>query len=128
MVQDATGNLSLADAGQGRIFRITPDGIATTIVGDGPLGRPRAMPKGKNAYLPSPRDWAFDFQGQLNVSETYCQCIRRISSDGIISTVYTLPKGGVFRYFEAWRWTRKITSTPWSIGFAGAESSPLMAR
>jgi sugar lactone lactonase YvrE len=93
MAQDAAGNLYLADAGLGRIFRVTPDGIVSTFAGGGDKdpgfqsdGGPAAA-----ARMASPRGMVFDSKGNLDIAEIFCNCIRRVSPAGIISTVYTLP-------------------------------------
>jgi len=93
MAQDAGGNLYLADAGLGRIFRVTPRGIVSTFAGGGEKdpgfqsdGGPATA-----AQLASPRGMVFDSTGNLDIAEIFCNCIRRVSPAGIISTVYTLP-------------------------------------
>src|SRR5437764_80014 len=42
------------------------------------------------ARLSSPRGMVFDSQGNLDIAETSCDCIRQVTPSGIISTVYTL--------------------------------------
>ena len=43
------------------------------------------------AMLVSPRGLVFDSKGNLDIDEVYCNGIRRVTPDGIISTVYRLP-------------------------------------
>jgi sugar lactone lactonase YvrE len=90
MAQDSTGALYLADAAAGRVYRVGLDGAVTNFVAEVP-----------NGALMSPRGMGFDSKGNLDFAEAYCQCIRRVSPAGVISTVYTLPQQpGPFQYFE----------------------------
>lgn len=101
MAQDATGVIYLADAAAGRVYRIERDGTVTTFAGGGnpPQGGNGDGGPAKAAFVGSPRGLAFDSKGNLNIAEAYCQCIRRVTPDGIISTVYALPPKP-FYYFE----------------------------
>jgi sugar lactone lactonase YvrE len=100
IAQDSTGALYLADSGSSKVYRVGLDGVVTTFAGGG------ATTQGDggiatNAGLTSPRGMVFDSQGNLDIAEAYCTCIRRVTPAGIISTVYTLPqRQGFFQYFE----------------------------
>jgi len=93
MAQDSKGALYLADAGAGRVYRIAPDGTVSTFAGGGtkPPGFESDGGPAMAAALPSPRGIVFDSQGNLDIAEVFCNCIRRVSPDGTISTVATLP-------------------------------------
>ena len=93
MAQDAAGALYLSDAGVGRVLRVAPDGTATTFAGGGtlPPGRESDGASATAVMLTSPRGLVFDSQGNLDIAEVYCSCIRRVTPDGIISTIYNLP-------------------------------------
>ena len=97
MAQDAAGGLYLADAGAGRVYRVAPDGTVTTFAGGGtqPPGFQSDGGPATAARLESPRGLVFDSKGNLNIAEVLCNCIRRVTPDGIISTVYTLPPSPV---------------------------------
>jgi sugar lactone lactonase YvrE len=92
MAQDSTGALYVSDAEAGRVYRIALDGTVSTFAGGG------TQPPGPQSYggpataaaLRSPRGLVFDSKGNLNIAEVYCNCIRRVSPDGTISTVATL--------------------------------------
>jgi sugar lactone lactonase YvrE len=92
MAQDAAGNLYLADAGAGRVYRVARDGRVSTFAGGGTKsgfqsdGGPATA-----AQLSSPRGLVFDSKGNLDIAEPVCNCIRQVSPAGTISTVYTLP-------------------------------------
>ena len=89
MAQDAAGNLYLADAAAGRVYRVVGwQGIHLRRRRDKPVlsdGGPATA-----AQLASPRGMVFDSKGNLDIAETLCDCIRQVSPAGIISTVYTL--------------------------------------
>ena len=114
MAQDAAGNLYLADAGAGRVYRVARDGRVSTFAGGGTRrdfesdGGPATA-----AQLSSPRGMVFDSKGNLDIAETFCDCIRQVSPAGIISTVYTLSgsPGPVCDRWKVWVSTRKTIST-----------------
>jgi len=97
MAQDASGVLYLADAEAGRVYRVALDGTVTTFAGGGsqPPGFQSDGGPATAASLVSPRGLVFDSKGNLDIAEVYCNCIRRVTPGGIISTVYTLPPSNV---------------------------------
>jgi hypothetical protein len=105
LAQDAAGNLYVTDVFGGRVFRIAWNGTVSTYAGGGGL-RPGFESDGglaTSAVLSSPRGLVFDSQGNLDIADVACHCIRRVSPAGIISTVYTLaesPGLKPFEYFE----------------------------
>lgn len=95
MAQDAAGRLYVALAGAGLVIRLNPDGTVSSFAGGG--ATPNGGPTGDGgpataAYLGSPRGLAFDSHGNLDIAEAYCDCIRQVSPDGVISTLFTLPR------------------------------------
>ena len=91
MAQDAAGNLYLADAGAGRVYRVGRDGRVSTFAGGGTRSGPQSDGgPATAAQLTSPRGMVFDSKGNLDIAETVCDCIRQVSPAGIISTVYTI--------------------------------------
>lgn len=93
MAQDAKGALYVSDAIGGRVYRIAPDGTVSIYAGGGmqPPGFQSDGGPATAALLQSPRGLAFDSKGNLDIAEVYCNCIRQVTPDGIISTLYTLP-------------------------------------
>ena len=81
---DANGNLYVADTGNNRIRKVTPDGVATVAGGatagntDGP---------GEQARFNGPMGVAVDQNGNMFVADTYNDRIRRISPEGAVSSV-----------------------------------------
>jgi len=88
---DAGGNIFIADSQDHRIRKVTPAGIITTVAGSSPLpGKGGFSGDGGpavNAQLNCPTDVAVDRAGNLYIADYENQRIRRVSPDGIISTI-----------------------------------------
>ncbi|MCK9688571.1 gluconolaconase [Scleromatobacter humisilvae] len=88
---DATGNLYVADTGNHAIRKVTPDGVVTTLAGNGKPGY-RDGP-GAQAQFDGPMGLAVDAAGRVIVADAYNDRIRAIAPDG---TVTTLAGGATF--------------------------------
>ncbi len=84
---DAAGNLFIADTFNNRIRRVSPDGIISTVAGNGIRGLSGDGGPATNAAVAFPRGLALDTAGNLFIADTLNFRIRRVSPDGIISTV-----------------------------------------
>jgi sugar lactone lactonase YvrE len=84
---DAAGNLYIADWGNDRVRRVGPDETITTIVGPGSSGSSGDNGPAREANLQRPTYLAFDAAGNLFIGEDYKGCVRKVSPDGIITTV-----------------------------------------
>ena len=82
---DASGNLYVADTGNNGIRKVTPQGVVNTIAGDGNAGY-RDGP-GRDAQFNGPIGLAVDTDGSVYVADTYNDRIRKIASDGVVSTL-----------------------------------------
>ena len=98
---DAKGNIYIADytGDSGRIRRVGTDGIITTVAGGAPRPLEPAGPVGdggsaEKASLFSPRGAAMDAKGNLYIADTNNNRIRRVGTDGIITTVAGMGKNG----------------------------------
>lgn len=83
---DNAGNLYIADAGNRRVRKVTPAGIISTIAGTGVQGFSGDGGPATSAQLNTPASVLFS-AGNLYISDSSNQRIRRISSDGTITTV-----------------------------------------
>jgi len=82
---DATGNLYVADTGNHAIRKVTPDGVVTTLAGNGHPGW-RDGP-GAQAQFDGPMGVAIDAQGRVIVADAYNDRIRAIAPDGTVTTL-----------------------------------------
>jgi sugar lactone lactonase YvrE len=82
---DSSGNLYVADTGNNRIRKVTPQAKVSTIAGDGSAGYldgPAAQ-----ARFNGPIGVAVDANGNVYVADTYNDRIRKIAPDGQVSTI-----------------------------------------
>lgn len=90
LVFDATGNLYVADSGNGVIRRLRTDGTVETWAGS-PDERGTTNGNRFEARFVTPLGLAWDITGDLWVSDYSAHTIRRIGSDGEVTTVSGLP-------------------------------------
>jgi len=84
---DATGNLYIADTGNARIRKVTPNGLITTISGNGLTANPGENGPAIEAKLRSPYGMVLDKSGKLYFTEMGGQRVRMISTNGQITTI-----------------------------------------
>lgn len=84
---DPAGDVYVSDAGNSRIRRISPTGIITTIAGTGQPGFSGDGQPATAATFYGPSSLALDQAGNLFVSDTRNQRVRRIDPSGIVTTV-----------------------------------------
>jgi sugar lactone lactonase YvrE len=84
---DRAGNLFIGDAGNNRIRRVSPDGILTTVVGAGPAGFSGDGGSALQARINGPASLAVDSRGNLLLIDAFNNRIRRVSPEGILTTV-----------------------------------------
>ena len=90
---DSKGNLYIADRGNNRIRKVDPQGIITTVAGDGTHFFAGDYGPATRASLAYPTDVVADNQGNLYIADRNNNRIRRVDPLGIITTVM-----GVGRY------------------------------
>ncbi len=84
---DAFGNLYIADSDNNRIRMVTPAGTITTVAGNGNQGYAGDGGTASLAELSSPTGLAVDTQGDLIIADDLNNCVRKRSTQGVISTV-----------------------------------------
>jgi sugar lactone lactonase YvrE len=92
-VDDATGNIFVADYGNNLIRKITPQGLVTTIAGSGVTGSNDGI--GTAASFSGPFDIAIDTLGNLYVADAGNNNIRKVTPEG---NVMTLAGSGIAGY------------------------------
>src|SRR5262249_41246831 len=82
---DSAGSLSVADAGNHTIRRITPAGVVSTLAGA--AGLPGAADgTGSAARFRTPRAVTVDAAGNIYVADTSNQTIRKVTPAGVVTT------------------------------------------
>ena len=77
----------VADFGNHKVRRISPDGVIVTIAGTGQKGSSGDGGPALAAQLMSPRNVVFDSVGNLYISEFEGHRVRKVARDGTISTL-----------------------------------------
>ncbi|MEO6884070.1 MAG: T9SS type A sorting domain-containing protein [Bacteroidia bacterium] len=84
---DASGNVFIVDQFNNRIRKINTSGIISTIAGNGTAGYSGDGGVATAAQLSYPQEVAVDVAGNVYIADTQNNCIRKINSSGIISTI-----------------------------------------
>lgn len=84
---DAQGNLYIADRLNQRIRKISTNGIISTVAGSGVRGFGGDGSSATSARLADPQDITLDAQGNLFIADSENSRIRKVTTNGIISTV-----------------------------------------
>ncbi|MNK84155.1 Serine/threonine-protein kinase PknD [compost metagenome] len=87
MAFDPQGRLVFADEGNHRIRRIEKDGKLVTIAGSGVMGFSGDGGPAVAADLSGPGAIAYDLAGNLIITDSNNNCVRRVTPDGIIQTI-----------------------------------------
>jgi sugar lactone lactonase YvrE len=96
VVKDAAGNLYIADRQNHRIRKVNTDGIITTVAGIGVAGYSGDGGPATNASLNLPYAVAFDANGNLFIADSYNNRIRKMDTNGVITTVVGNGTGAFF--------------------------------
>ena len=84
---DGAGNLYIADFGNNRIRKVDSAGVISTVAGSGTAGFSGDGGAATAAQLNSPNGMALDGAGNLYIADGLNHRIRKVDSDGNISTV-----------------------------------------
>jgi trimeric autotransporter adhesin len=125
---DGGGNVYIADVGNSRIRKVTPRGIISTVAGtgtagfsgDGGLATIAQLGFSSDSFFvggPLPVGLAVDGAGNLYIADANNQRVRKVTSDGIISTV--AGNGGDIAF---------VGARPESVGDGGPATDAQFAR
>ena len=84
---DSTGNLFIADRYNNRIRKVAPNGIITTVAGNGTTGFGGDGGPATSASIYTPFGVAIDATGNLLIADLGNQRIRKVTPGGTISTI-----------------------------------------
>ena len=84
---DGVGNLYIADSYDNVIRKVSTNGVITTVAGNGTEAYSGDGGTATNASLSGPLGVALDRAGNLYIADSYNNVIRKIGTNGIISTV-----------------------------------------
>ena len=87
LAADFAGNIYIADTFNYTIRKVTPDGLIFTVAGTGSFGFSGDGGPATAARFSYPEGIAFDGAGNLYVADRLNYRVRRISADGIVTTV-----------------------------------------
>ncbi|MBT2416343.1 hypothetical protein J7F01_29640, partial [Streptomyces sp. ISL-22] len=87
LAADDAGNLYVVDTDNHRVRRVAADGTITTIAGTGTAGFSGDGGQAVEAQLSSPEGLILDRAGNLYIADDHNQRVRRVSADGVITTV-----------------------------------------
>jgi sugar lactone lactonase YvrE len=89
---DADGNIIVADVGNNAIRKVTSSGVVTTLGGISTVGSSDGT--GYDARFNGPSGVALDGSGNLYVADTVNNTIRRVTPDGVVTTIAGIAQKG----------------------------------
>jgi sugar lactone lactonase YvrE len=114
---DGVGNLYIADTGNHRIRRVDINGIISTVAGTGTRGYSGDNNAATNARLNYPYAVTADQLGNLYIADTLNHVIRKVDSNGQITTIAGMGFGG-FSGDNGPALSARL-SNPWSVAVDG---------
>jgi sugar lactone lactonase YvrE len=93
---DAQGNLFIADSTNRRIRKVAPDGMISTVAGNGVSGFGGDGGPAVSAMIGETLGIAVDAKGNLFIADARNQRVRQITPNGIINTLARITQAGWF--------------------------------
>ncbi|MCE7996898.1 MAG: hypothetical protein HEP71_33360, partial [Roseivirga sp.] len=90
---DASGHIYVADAGNRKIRKISPSGVVSTIAGSGARGNTNGTGTSTSFYTPS--GLTVDASGNVYVADTGNHNIRKITPEGVVTTLAGGSRGDI---------------------------------
>ncbi|GAA2795505.1 NHL domain-containing protein [Crossiella cryophila] len=87
LARDAAGNTYVAEYWGSRVRKIAPDGVISTVAGTGQFGSGPDGGPATATQLQTPHGLAIDSKGNLYLSDYLASRVRKVSPQGVISTV-----------------------------------------
>ena len=118
VTMDGFGNVYVADTSNHRIRRVDTNGVITTVAGKGTGGYSGDGAAATNASLNNPAGVVLDASGNLYVADRNNSRIRRVGTNGIITTV----AGGGSSYGDGGPATNASLNQPYGIALSASGS------
>jgi uncharacterized protein (TIGR03437 family) len=116
---DTAGNLFIADSSNNRIRKVTTNGAISTLAGNGRYAYAGDGGPATNASLAFPNGVAVDAAGNVYIGDTRNARVRKVSPNGIISTL--AGNGSVFPFVgDGGPATSATVSAPYSVALDGS--------
>ena len=84
---DSTGNIFVSDDTKGAILKVTPEGVVSTLAGGNPSFIYSDGQGTNAAFGGSIGGIAIDPNGNIFVADFYCDCIRKVTPTGLVTTI-----------------------------------------
>ena len=88
---DNAANVFIADTANNRVRKVTADGVITTVAGNGAAGYSGDGGPATAAKLNRPGGLAIDSAGNLYISDTGNNVVRKVATNGTITTILGAP-------------------------------------
>src|SRR5437588_7750131 len=115
LATDGERNIYVADTGNNRVRKISPDGNVTPLAGDGTAGF-RDGPASQ-AEFDAPVGVAVDKDGNAYVADTYNDRVRVVTKDGVVKTIAGVGRPG---YADGDALTAALFDTPCAVAAGDA--------
>jgi sugar lactone lactonase YvrE len=117
---DGAGNVFIADAVNNRIRMVSPNGVISTVAGDGIGGFAGDGGPAVTAQIAYPQCVAVDGSGNLFIADTNNQRIRKVTPDGLIGT---FAGNGIYGFSgDGGPASTAEIAQPYSVAVGGANS------